>query len=126
MRAEGFCNEIALRLAAGALVFAALSQAGIEQASAQQTPAVSQQFSGSGPGTENNDEDFTRPENLIQTRFVYQTAPGSGTLPGTMRTVTTGTMVCLSGADSVQSLVGFVRSALPPPVLSSQRFLWAF
>ena len=55
-RAEGFRNKIALRLAAGALVFAALSQAGVEQASAQQTPAVSQQFSGSGPGTENNDE----------------------------------------------------------------------
>ena len=57
---------------------------------------VSQQSSRSGPGTENNDEDFTRPENLIQTGFVYQTAPGSGTLPGTMRTVTTGTMVLRS------------------------------
>ena len=96
MCAEGFRKEIALRLAAGALVFAALSEAGVEQASAQQTPAVSQQSSRSGPGTENNDEDFTRPENLIQTRFVYQTAPGSGTLPGTIRTVTTGTMVLRS------------------------------
>ena len=57
---------------------------------------VSHQSSRSGPGTENNDEDFTRPENLIQTGFVYQTAPGSGTLPGTMRTVTTGTMVLRS------------------------------
>jgi hypothetical protein len=75
--AEGFCNEIALRLAAGALAFAALSEAGVEQASAQQTPAVSQQSSRSGPGTENNDEDFTRLENLVQTRFVYQTAPGA-------------------------------------------------
>jgi hypothetical protein len=35
-------------------------------------------------------------ENLIQTRFVYQTAPGSGTLPGTIRAVTTGTMVLRS------------------------------
>jgi hypothetical protein len=113
--AEGFRNEIALRLAAGALVFAALSQAGVEQASAQQTQAVSQQSSGSGPGTENNDEDFTRPENLIQTRFVYQTAPGSGTLPGTIRTVTTGTMVLRSDLKfdvAPQWTVAF-RSDLP-------------
>jgi hypothetical protein len=62
VRAEGFRNEIALRLAAGAVVFAALSQAGVERASAQQTQTVSQQSSRSGSSTENNDEDFTRPE----------------------------------------------------------------
>ena len=81
MCAEGFRNEIALRLAAGTLVFAALSEAGVEQASAQQTPVVSQQSSRSGPGTENNDEDFTRPENLIDERHGKMASGGTFSEP---------------------------------------------
>lgn len=59
-------------------------------AKAQQAPPASAPSAGSAP---NNDEDFTRPENLIQLRNIYQTAPGSGTTPGTIRTVTTDTTV---------------------------------
>ena len=41
------------------------------------------------PAADNNGQDFTRPENLLQIRNLYQTAPGSGSVPGTLRTVTT-------------------------------------
>jgi len=37
----------------------------------------------------NNGQDFTRPENLIQLRNIVETAPGGGSIPGTVRTVTT-------------------------------------
>jgi hypothetical protein len=42
---------------------------------------------------ENNGEDFTRPENLIQLRYLYLTAPGSGSLPGTTREVTSNNAI---------------------------------
>jgi len=90
-RAETFRRAIAFRLGTGAFMIAALLQAGAENATAQQ--AGSQRAGGATAGSENNDEDFTRPENLIQLRFLYQTAPGSGSLPGTIRTVTTGRQV---------------------------------
>jgi hypothetical protein len=61
----------------------------LDQAKAQQPATASQ--SGAAAAIENNDEDFTRPENLIQLRDIYQTAPGSGSVPGTTRTVTTDT-----------------------------------
>jgi len=62
-----------------------------EQAAAQQTsPAPAQTSDSAVP---NNDQDFTRPENLLQLRNVYQTAPGGGLTPGTIRTVTTDTSV---------------------------------
>jgi hypothetical protein len=67
----------------------------LPQASAQQAPAGSQQGS-SAKAAENNGQDFTRPENLFQFRYVYQTAPGSGSLPGTIRTVTTDRAVLRS------------------------------
>jgi hypothetical protein len=41
---------------------------------------------------ENNGEDFTRPQSLLQLRYQYQTAPGSGGGPGTTREVTTDTV----------------------------------
>src|SRR5215831_1575770 len=41
------------------------------------------------PPADNNGQDFTRPENLFQIRNLYQTAPGTGSAPGTLRTVTT-------------------------------------
>jgi hypothetical protein len=60
----------------------------LDHAAAQQGPSVSQNAD-SGATSENNGQDFTRPENLFQLRYIYQTAPGSGTVPGATRTVTT-------------------------------------
>jgi hypothetical protein len=53
-------------------------------AEAQQPLSTSSSFA-----TDNNGQDFTRPENLFQIRNLYQTAPGNGSVPGTLRTVTT-------------------------------------
>jgi hypothetical protein len=63
----------------------------LNQAEAQQSP--SPQGTDAGSTVENNGQDFTRPENLFQLRNIYQTAPGSGITPGTIRTVTTDTTV---------------------------------
>ena len=56
---------------------------------AQQAPNAFQQAANAGSAVENNGEDFTRPQTLFQLRYLYQTAPGSGSAPGTIRTVTT-------------------------------------
>ena len=64
-----------------------LGAATLRQADAQQATAQSQQ--NSGAGAENNGEDFTRPLNLFQVRGEYRTAPGSGSEPGSLRTVST-------------------------------------
>jgi hypothetical protein len=91
----------------GLLVVAGLAGAGLfasvfpQQAQAQQANAAqgglqqapdSQQNAGSGAAI-NNGQDFTRPQNLIQLRDEFRTAPGSGSEPGTIRTVTTDTAV---------------------------------
>jgi Putative MetA-pathway of phenol degradation len=68
----------------------------LQQADAQQAPAGSQQGGGAGPAVEHNDQDFTRPENLFQLRYEYRTAPGTGSVPGTTRTVTTDMVVLRS------------------------------
>jgi hypothetical protein len=72
-------------------------QAGTQQISSQTATAASAQPAsqqGGGAGTEeNNGEDFTRPQNLFQVRGEYRTAPGSGSEPGTVRTVTTNEMI---------------------------------
>jgi hypothetical protein len=65
------------------------------EAGAQQVPTT-QQAGNAGTGSENNDEDFTRPETLVQLRYLYQTAPGSGFVPGTLRTVTTDSAILRS------------------------------
>jgi hypothetical protein len=74
----------AVRLAAAAMSCLLL----FDQAKAQQAPPSSVQTA-----VPNNNQDFTRPENLFQLRNVFQTAPGSGSTPGTIRTVTTDTTV---------------------------------
>jgi len=66
----------------------ALGIALLQQAKAQQGPSASRNATGAGESVENNGEDFTRPENLFQLRYLYETAPGSGSVPGTIRTVT--------------------------------------
>jgi hypothetical protein len=66
--------------------------ANTQQANSQQQQSDSQQSDGTGT-QENNGEDFTRPQNLFQVRGEYRTAPGSGSEPGTTRTVTTNLFV---------------------------------
>jgi hypothetical protein len=63
-----------------------------QQANSQQQQSASQQ-SDAADTQENNGEDFTRPQNLFQVRGEYRTAPGSGSEPGTIRTVTTNLFV---------------------------------
>ena len=58
------------------------------EATAQQV-VTTQQAVSAGNVVENNGEDFTRPQTLFQLRYLYQTAPGSGSVPGAIRTVTT-------------------------------------
>jgi hypothetical protein len=63
---------------------------------AQQASSVSQQSPTTSSAVENNGEDFTRPETLFQLRYLYQTAPGSGSEPGTTHTVTTDALILRS------------------------------
>ncbi len=88
LRATGVAVAVRIAIAA-ALYFIALNEVGAQQASSafQQDAAAA---------VENNGQDFTRPETLFQLRYIYQTAPGSGSVPGTTRTVTTDTAVLRS------------------------------
>jgi hypothetical protein len=43
-------------------------------------------------GQDNTGQDFTSPQNLFQLRYQYKTAPGTGSLKGTISTVTTDTL----------------------------------
>ena len=84
MRAPGlFLPFVAV---AGAGMFGVVT---LQQAGAQQASAPSQQNGGAGAAAENNGQDFTRPLNLFQVRGEYRTAPGSGSEPGSIRTVST-------------------------------------
>ncbi len=80
---------VAFRLAGAVALFTPV----LDQAKAQQAPPASQQGTGNVTAAENDGEDFTRPQTLIQLRDVYQTAPGSGSTPGTTRTVTSDSAV---------------------------------
>jgi hypothetical protein len=64
--------------------------------SGQQGLPASPQNAGASPAVENNGQDFTRPETLFQLRYFYQTAPGSGAVPSTMRTVTRDAVILRS------------------------------
>jgi hypothetical protein len=50
------------------------------------------QNSGQDTGQDNTGQDFTSPQNLFQLRYQYKTAPGTGSVKGTTRTVTTDTL----------------------------------
>ena len=50
------------------------------------------QNSGQDTGQDNTGQDFTSPQNLFQLRYQYKTAPGTGSLKGSIRTVTTDTL----------------------------------
>ena len=67
----------------------ALAIVAADQAEAQQ----GQTASSANAGADNNGQDFTRPQNLFQLRYEYRTAPGSGSVPGTIRTVTTDSVI---------------------------------
>ena len=86
-------------LASAGLLTVAVPQACAQQANAQQGNI--QQAQDSQPGNSssaamNNGQDFTRPQDLIQLRYEFKTAPGSGSEPATIRTVTTDTTVLRS------------------------------
>jgi hypothetical protein len=84
MRTPGLLLPFTAVAGAGMFGIATLQPAGAQQASTQ-----SQQSGGAGAATENNGEDFTRPLNLFQVRGEYRTAPGGGSEPGSIRTVST-------------------------------------
>jgi hypothetical protein len=65
---------------------AVLSLVTLREADAQQALSADQRDAAAA--VTNNGQDFTRPETLFQLRYVYETAPGSGSIPGTIRTVT--------------------------------------
>ena len=73
----------------------ALAVAALNEAKAQQGLPASPQNAGASPAVENNGQDFTRPD-LFQLRYFYQTAPGSGAVPSTMRTVTRDAVILRS------------------------------
>jgi hypothetical protein len=79
-----FGFAVALRLAGVAL----FGIAALGQAIAQQGPSPPQQGAGATAADDNNGLDFTRPQRLFQLRAIYETTPGNGVVPGTIRTVT--------------------------------------
>ena len=80
------CGSATLLFAA--FVAATISFVVLDEAKAQHGPTSSQSAASAGTA-ENDGQDFTRPANLFQLRYVYQTAPGTGAVPGSIRTVTT-------------------------------------
>jgi hypothetical protein len=86
----------AVRLAARLAYVAAFGLIAVSGVSAQQSQPPAQPTADGA--VENNGEDFTRPQTLLQLRYLYQTAPGSGTVPGTVRTVTTDSLILRSDA----------------------------
>jgi hypothetical protein len=64
---------------------------------------------------ENNGQDFTRPENLFQYRYLYQTSPGGGSESGAVRQVTTDSMTLRSDVtfDLLSQWKFAVRGDLP-------------
>lgn len=87
MQSPGVMRSLAVRLT----LAAALGSALVTQARAQQATPTPQQDS-SAAAADNNGDDFTKPENLLQLRYRYMTAPGSGGANGTNRAVTTDTL----------------------------------
>ena len=77
-------------LVVSAVAFAvfASNQLKAQQASASSNP----QDTAASTSGENTGQDFTSPENLFQLRYQYKTAPGTGSVKGTIRTVTTDTL----------------------------------
>ncbi|MGO8920179.1 MAG: hypothetical protein ACLQJR_30135 [Stellaceae bacterium] len=62
--------------------------AGAQDATAPPPAVPAAQQTSSSDQAENNGQDFIRPLNLLQLRYEYRTAPGSGSEPGTTSQVT--------------------------------------
>jgi hypothetical protein len=74
---------------------AAPNEAYAQQAQQVQQPPIAAlpQTAATDAQVPNNDQDFTRPQNLFQLRYVYQTSPGSGSETGTIHTVTSDQVI---------------------------------
>ena len=86
-----------LVMSALALGIIAQKEVKAQQASASSTrqgeaSSAGSENSGQDTGQDNTGQDFTSPQNLFQLRYQYKTAPGTGSLKGTIRTVTTDTL----------------------------------
>jgi hypothetical protein len=58
------------------------AEAAPQEATAAQEPVAA------AAADDDGGQDFTRPKNLFQLRYIYETAPGAGIIPGTTREVT--------------------------------------
>lgn len=83
-----------LRLARCVAITAAICAVLANRADAQQSPPS--QGPTAAAADDNNGEDFTRPQTLFQLRYLFQTAPGKGFVPDTVRTVTTDSAILRS------------------------------
>jgi hypothetical protein len=89
---------VAIALAIGIFAPSELKAQQARGSSTEQDATVSaggesgRQNDGQGTGQDNTGQDFTSPENLFQLRYQYKTSPGTGSVKGTLRTVTTDTL----------------------------------
>src|SRR6516162_9808660 len=97
---DRFDQAIQKRLAVLVMSALAFGITAPNEAKAQQTSASSTrqdeipsaEGSGQDAGRVDTGQDFTSPQNLFQLRYQYKTAPGTGNLKGSIRTVTTDTL----------------------------------
>src|SRR6516164_9474721 len=95
---DRFDQTIQKRLAVLVVSALALGISTANEVKAQQASASSTQQDGAASGAgenggqDNTGQDFTSPQNLFQLRYQYKTAPGTGSLRGSIRTVTTDTL----------------------------------
>jgi hypothetical protein len=75
------------------MVMAAIGPGALSAASAAPQDQTASQQNANAADTENNGQDFTRPETLLQLRYLYETAPGSGAAKGTTREVTSNDVI---------------------------------
>ena len=96
-----FAQSIQKRLAVLVMSVMAFGLFAPNELKAQQASASSTRQDGASAGNENGGQDtgqdntgqdFTSPQNLFQLRYQYKTAPGTGSLKGSIRTVTTDTL----------------------------------
>src|SRR5215469_2810557 len=79
-------------LAFGILVSNEVKAQQASASSTRQDGVPNAEGGGQGAGQDDTGQDFTSPQNLFQLRYQYKTAPGTGSLKGTIRTVTTDTL----------------------------------
>ena len=97
VRSDCLKRVAVLVMSALALGIIAQKEVKAQQASASSTrqgeaSSAGSENSGQDTGQDNTGQDFTSPQNLFRLRYQYKTAPGTGSLKGTIRTVTTDTL----------------------------------